>query len=351
MFDEGTGLFSQKAHVRDGAHANTGSNSLYTAMSTAGILKQAAVSPESVVPVGRVLDTLQGIAAAGAAPAFQGILLWVSVLAGDSRGERLVGTLAEPRDLTRLDSATLGHMLHGLAIGAGAYPEKSGVAAEASRRCAAELLTRFSPKADLFRPIARPTGLRSSAGRRLTSFASQVYPLHGLATYYRLVGDAPDPALRRVGERLVDAQGPLGQWWWLYSTTTRTVLEGYPVYSVHQDGMAYMALVPLEQLGEGSFAWPLALGLEWLFEQNELSTSLVSQEPPFICRNIQRAGSDADAPFGISRGNLTRVFARSLLPALVNDRATARPETLEVLRECRSYHLGWLLYASALIAE
>jgi hypothetical protein len=351
MFDERTALFSQKAHVRGDGYANLGSNSQYTAMSLAGILRQTAVSPDGVVPVGRVLDRLHEVAAAGANLAVRGLVLWVSALTGDSRGEQLLAGLAGTQGLERLDSATLGHMLHGLAQGAEAYPGRSAAAVEAGRRCAAELLSRFSAKADLFAPIARPTGLRSAAGKRLTSFASQVYPLHGLASYYRLSGEAPDPALRRAGERLVDAQGALGQWWWLYSTGSRAVLEGYPVYSVHQDGMAYMALVPLEGLGQGSYAAPLALGLEWLYESNELATSLVGREPAFVCRNIQRLGSDADAPFGISRNNFLRVVARSLPLAPKRDHVTVAPEELEVLRECRSYHLGWLLYASALVAE
>src|SRR4029077_12931545 len=142
--------------------------------------------------------------------------------------------------------------------------------------------------------------------------------------------------------------GPLGQWWWLYSPSTATVLEGYPVYSVHQDGMAFMGLVPVEQLGEGSYREALALGLDWLDQRNELSLALVEEEPPFICRNIQRVGSDADAAFGISRGNLARAVARSWRPGSVSDQTEVAPEQLEPLRECRSYHLGWLLYACAL---
>jgi hypothetical protein len=351
MFDKQAALFSQKAHLRGDGYANLGANSQYTAMSLAGILRQTAVSPDSVVPVGRVLDRLHEIAAAGANPAVRGLVLWVSALSGDARGEQLLAGLTETQALERLDSATLGHMLHGLAQGAEAYSGRSGAAVDAGRRCAAELLSRFSARADLFAPISRPTGLRSAAGKRLTSFASQVYPLHGLASYYRLSGEAPDPALRRTAERLVAAQGSLGQWWWLYSTASRAVLEGYPVYSVHQDGMAYMALVPLEGLGQGSYGGPLALGLEWLYERNELSASLVGREPAFVCRNIQRVGSDADAPFGISRANLLKVVARSLPLAPKRDHVTAAPEELEVLRECRSYHLGWLLYASALVAE
>ena len=349
MFDEETGLFCQKA-VADGDRcSNRGSNIFYTAMSTVGILRQPVRSPESVFPLGRALDALHEVAAAGTSPEVLANVIWASALAEDRRGAGLTKELAERSDFRRCDTAALGHVIHGLAIAAEAYPEQSGRAIEAARLWGAELLARFSPAADLFRPIARPSGVRSTLIHRVTSFAAQVYPLHGLATYHRVTGEAPAPALARVAARIVEAQGPLGQWWWLYSTKTRAVLEGYPVYSVHQDGMAFMALLPLEALGVGAYREPLALGLEWLSDRNELSTDLVRRDPPFVFRNIQRAGSDADAMFGISRGNLARVVARSLRPG--TDHTVADPGRLEVLRECRPYHLGWLLYAFALVGE
>jgi hypothetical protein len=112
-----------------------------------------------------------------------------------------------------------------------------------------------------------------------------------------------------------------------------------------------MGLVSVERLGEGSYAKALALGLDWLDGRNELSLELVAEEPPFICRNIQRVGSDADAVFGIGRGNMARVVARSWHPGSVGDQTEVAPQQLEPLRECRSYHLGWLLYAYALSDE
>jgi hypothetical protein len=349
MFDEQTGLFCQKAVADGDVYSNRGSNVFYTAMSTVGILRQPVRPPESVFPLGRALDKLHEIAAAGTSPEVLANVIWASVLAEDRRGERLTKELAGRDDLRHCESAALGHVINGLAIAAEAYPEQSGRAIEAARRCGVELLARFSPAADLFRPIAGRTGLRSTLIHDVTSFAAQVYPLHGLANFYRVTGETPAPALARVAGRIVDAQGPLGQWWWLYSTKGRAILEGYPVYSVHQDGMAFMALLPVEALGLGAYRKPLALGLEWLSDRNELSTDLVRRDPPIVFRNIQRAGSDADGMFGISRGNLARVVARSLRPGA--DHNVADPAALEVLRECRPYHLGWLLHAFALAGE
>jgi hypothetical protein len=349
MFDEGTGLFCQKT-VADGDRlTNQGSNVFYSAMSTVGILRQSLRSPESVFPLGRALDALHGVAAAGTSPQVLANVVWAMALAEDRRGADLTRQLAARDDLLNCESAALGHVIHGLAVAAEAYPEQSGAAIEACRRWAPELLGRFSPAADLFGPFRRPTGVRSALIHRLTSFAAQVYPLHGLASFYRVSGEAPAPALARAAARIVAAQGPLGEWWWLYSTQNTAILEGYPVYSVHQDGMAFMALLPAEKLGLGAYREPLGLGLDWLSGRNELATDLVRRDPPIVFRNIQRVGSDADAMFGISRANLARVVARSLRPG--SDHVEVEPDGLEVLHECRPYHLGWLLHAYALATE
>ncbi len=350
MFDEPSGLFCQKTVAEGDRLSNRGSNAFYSAMSTVGLLRQSARPPESVFPLGRSLDALHDVAMAGAGPEVLANVVWAMALAEDGRGADLTAKLAGRGDLQNCESATLGHVIHGLAIAAEAYPERSGEAIEACRRWAPELLGRFSSEPELFGPFRRPTGVRSALINRLTSFAAQVYPLHGLASFYRVTGEAPSPVLRRVAERIVDAQGPLGQWWWLYSTRTRAVIEGYPVYSVHQDGMAFMALLPVEALGEGSYREPLGLGLDWLFGANELSTAeLVRRDPAAVFRNIQRVGSDADAMFGISGANLRRVIARSLRPGA--DHTHAEPAELEVLYESRPYHLGWLLHAYSLATE
>ena len=350
MFDERSGLFCQKAVADAGRLSNRGSNVFYSAMSTVGLLRQSSRSPESVFPLGRALDALYDAAVAGTGPEVLANIVWAMALAEDRRGAELTGRLAAHEDLGTSESATLGHVIHGLAVAAEAYPERSGEALDACRRWVPELLGRFAPEAELFGPFRRPTGVRSAMISRLTSFAAQVYPLHGLSSFYRVAGEAPSPVLRRAAMRIVEAQGSLGQWWWLYSTRTPAVIEGYPVYSVHQDGMAFMALLPVEALGEGSFRESLALGLAWLFGANELATGdLVSREPAAVFRNIQRVGSDEDAMFGISRANLGRVVARSLRPGA--NHTEASPAGLEVLYESRPYHLGWLLHAYALAGK
>ncbi len=351
MYDERSGLFSHKAELRDDRLVNRRLNAYYSAASLVGILSQSIAPAEQVVPVGQVLDALAAATEAERGLQLLGTSLWAGALAGDGRFARLVGILDEELGAERAESASLGQVLNGLVAGAGAFPDQRDRAAGVASRCAAELQARFSPAAELLRAQPfRPTGVRTLLGSRITSFASQVYPLLGLSSFFAWRGESPPALLRQVADRIVRLQGSQGQWWWLYSPITGAVLERYPVYSVHQDGMAFMGLVPVERLGEGSYRAPLSLGVDWIYGENELSTSLLRQDPPFICRNIQRRRSDADAQFGISRANLASVAARSLRGRPDGDGTPAAAE-LEPLYECRSYHLGWLLYAYSLVAE
>jgi len=208
------------------------------------------------------------------------------------------------------------------------------------------LLDRWSPSAALFAAprTARPKAL---VARNVTSFANQVYPLHAIARHAQAALERIPEAALRTAERLVAHQGPLGQWWWQYSARDGRVLEGYPVYSVHQDGMAFLGLAPMHAAGAGHYADALWRGLLWVDGANELGRSLVRRDRGVVLRCIQRVGSDPDGPSGMSRRNLASVQLASWGIGRPPE-TRADPSGLEVLSECRPYHLGWVLYAGSL---
>jgi hypothetical protein len=352
MFDEGTGLFSHKTVVEGGRYVNREPNVLYSAVSLVGILRQRRRPADAVLPLGRALDGLHRATAERRRPGEMANFVWAATMAEDGRGAEMTRRLAGV-DPASCPSGELGQVLYGLVCGARAYEAERDRATSASRAAARELLGRFSPRAEVFRtsPRARRLPRRELLESGLASFAAQVYPLHGLAALHLHTGEAPPAELKRVADRIVDAQGPLGQWWWIYSSRARVVLEGYPVYSVHQDGMAFLGLSELEPLGVGNYLEPLALGLDWIFGANELGTGVVDREPAMVYRCIQRAGSDADGSYGVSKANLWRILRRSLAPRVSGDVTDACPADLEILRECRSYHLGWLLYADSMVQD
>jgi len=170
-------------------------------------------------------------------------------------------------------------------------------------------------------------------------FADQVYPIQALARLAAATGDAGAlEAANACAARICALQGPAGQWWWHYDSRDGTVVEGYPVYSVHQHAMAPMALLELAEVGGAAHHAEIAAGLGWLETHPEVLPELVNdrlgvvwrkvgrREPPKAARSLS-AVTTSLAP-GFRLPGLDRVFP---------------PDRIDY--ECRPYELGWLLYA------
>lgn len=172
------------------------------------------------------------------------------------------------------------------------------------------------------------------------SFADQVYPIQALA---RLHASAADPealaVANAVAKAICDAQGPAGQWWWHYDSRTGAVVEGYPVYTVHQHAMAPMALLDLADAGGDAHLAEICRGLRWLAAPPEApanGVALVLEDPPITWRKIAR--DDHRKLVRGVRAASTRLHPRSRLAVL--DRMYP-PGAVDY--ECRPYELGWLL--------
>ena len=171
--------------------------------------------------------------------------------------------------------------------------------------------------------------------RGMTSFGGIAYHLTALAECGRALED--DASWERfdaaVGE-VLRLQGARGEWPWFIDVRRRAILDRYELYSVHQDAMAPLFLLPALDAGRDDVREPLERGVAWLFGANELGVSMVLADPFFIHRSIRR------------RERLPRLrrYARARLGGSAGP---APPHRLEVNRECRSYHLGWILYVWA----
>lgn len=166
-------------------------------------------------------------------------------------------------------------------------------------------------------------------------FADQVYPLQALARLHAATGDAEAlHAAERVARRICRVQGPHGEWWWHYDARTGAVVEGYPVYSVHQLAMAPMALLDLADAGGAAHVAEISKGLDWMIERpafvlDDLALTWRKEaraDPRKLVRGLRAAAT------GVHRGLRLGVLDRVYPPRAVD-------------RECRPYELGWLLYA------
>jgi hypothetical protein len=170
------------------------------------------------------------------------------------------------------------------------------------------------------------------------SFADQVYPIQALA---RLHMSADDPealeAASAVAAGICAAQGDEGQWWWHYDSRTGEVVEGYPVYSVHQHAMAPMALLDLADAGGPHYLDAICRGVRWLSDPPETGERMALDEPAVTWRKVARK-DPRKAVRGL-RATFTRIRPGMRIPAL--DRAFP-PGTVD--HECRPYELGWLLF-------
>jgi len=265
--------------------------------------------------------------------------LWAPPVRRFTARHALAELLAEPK---RCDSVDLSWLLLGAeqAIVRGRDDADAPALVEEAK---SRLLALYNASTCLFYRHTR-SGMVSSVSRRVACFANQVYPLLALSVHAkRTACDASRNVVASLSDNLCRLQGPLGQWWWLYNAGDGAVVDGYPVFSVHQDGMALMALFrAADVLGVG-FDGAINRSLNWLDGANERGTSMVAEGPGLILRDIHR--------YGI--GRVGRMFEGTLhcLGRPIAWNGSKKAAAFRVNAECRPYHLGWVLYAAGLAHE
>ena len=263
-----------------------------------------------------------------------GLLFWFAAQLDPNRLAELEGRLKLETALTRFADARRGVTMHlaWFLTGVSYYAQAAGKTKklEDLAKQTFDLLIQNQGKNGYFSHLAYTRSLQAGVRGWMGSFADQVYPIYGMTQFYNAFGDskALEPA-RLCGMAICEAQGSLGQWWWHYDARNGTVFEKYPVFSVHQHGMAPMTLLPLgKALGESFDQW-IYKGLEWIDRRNELSVNMEDSSANVIRRCIRQS-------------RLHRLSS-----ALLGERGNDHPKGLSVLHECRPYELGWLLYGLA----
>jgi len=194
------------------------------------------------------------------------------------------------------------------------------------------LSQRFSCPSGLFLDAA------VSRRRQFSSFASNTYLSLACYIYGEWSGNQYALRLAKACTRkLIELQGPQGEWPWFFYTPGGRVVDFYEVYSVHQGGMAPAFLECAEQHGVPGATDALVRGFNWIFGQNQMNRSMLWRREGLICRSLVRKGE-----FNNKRKRVMRAIAN----AVTGPSATLTdPSRLDLRLECRSYELGWILWS------
>ena len=133
-------------------------------------------------------------------------------------------------------------------------------------------------------------------------------------------------------------QGDDGQWWWHFDVRNGSIIERFPVYAVHQDAMAPMALLAVAEACADRYDDAIARGLHWLVDPPETSQPLIDADEGLIWRKVGRR-----EPVKLARplqAAASRLHPRLRAPGLD---VLLPPSAIDY--ESRPYHMAWILYA------
>ena len=207
-----------------------------------------------------------------------------------------------------------------------------------AEKIAGVLMDSFNPESNLFPRGAARKG-PSALYTHVCCFADVVYPILALSCYYQATGDVRAARVAcSCAEHMCQLQGPEGQWWWHFDVRTGNVLERFPVYSVHQDAMAPMALFALAEACGLDYSRTIEKGLRWLVNPPEISGEIIDMQRNIIWRKVGRR----------EPGKLIRslqAIASYMHPAIKLPYVDIIFPPNSVDYESRPYHMGWILYA------
>jgi hypothetical protein len=174
--------------------------------------------------------------------------------------------------------------------------------------------------------------------RRFASFATQTYLTLACYAYGELMSDdrAIDIA-NACTRKLIERQGPQGEWPWFFDAATGQVLDFYEIYSVHQYGMAPAFLERAEQHGVLEAKDAIVRGFNWVLGNNQLGKPMLVPELSLSIRSQVRKGEMRTKNLRVLRALRNTMFGFKA--------GLVAPSELELRLECRSYELGWILWS------
>jgi hypothetical protein len=337
MFNEKQGLFCYRTRLMGLRIVNEGFSRRYSLIALIGLHRLETLGIPVHMPINRTLDKIAASWGKLENAGDFGLLLWASALISPSCVEALldrhdpIPILQQCRDAREGLTTELSWLLTGLSVLSLKQPRLPEAWEALARRTYQQLMDNCGASG-LFGHMSSRL-FQTPFRARIGCFADQAYPIYALSKFAGAFNNISALiAARRCGEAILSLQGEQGQWWWQYDSLKGEVAGYYPVYSVHQDGMAPMALHALSQATNISFDESVEKSLAWISGRNELQFNMLDFERNLIWRAIR------PPKWAIRHEMLCRAVHLPL---------SSHPQALSVWYECRPYHLGWLIYAFA----
>ncbi len=334
MVDLKTGLFSYSTRIENGHYRNDFTHPLrirYTVNTYAGLLRARSFLQKDWDVPGLFEKFLQTYPVEN--PGDQGLLLLVLTDYDPDRAlewfHTIQSTVTNPVVLAQRPVQELCWLLWG--ITALAHRTQYELATEQ-----AHALWKLIHKDFFCRDSLFPYHQHQWYRKRFVSFGALTYFLRASFSYAKVFQDRYVQVIaEELTKRLIQQQGHRGEWGWFYDVYRGCLVEWYPVYSVHQDSMAMLFLFPALDAGIAEAELAIERSFHWLLGENDLNTPMLRSNPPLIYRSIHRA---EPMEAGL---RLLRAWKNALL-----DRSPqfASAQQLQINTECRSYHIGWILY-------
>jgi hypothetical protein len=336
MYNTESKLFSYRRIINENVMVNEGLSIRYTIIVLLGISRLKAQGKKCRIDMETVLAPLIDSARKMENIGDVGLLLWLCSMTSPNNLNKLLSELDIPcslsryRDYVQGSTMELSWFLSGLSHAAlsrsKSVPDLEALATTIFKK----LMGNYDEKG-IFRHKSKsyfPNFFRNGIG----NFADQVYSIYALAKFSKAFSSKKALNISsESAETICRLQGPQGQWWWHYDAAMGRVIGSYPVFSVHQYGMAPMALSALSEITGQSFSLPISKGLQWLTGENELGYNMIDASRNIIWR-------------GIGHSKLNMCLDRILSLADINN---IHKYNIKIIFECRPYCFGWLLYGLA----
>lgn len=340
MFDSQRQLYCYRLTKEEGSLRREGMSPRYTIITLLGLHRLQQAGGRVPVDIKQVLESLLKDTSWVTNIGDFGLLLWLHSQVLPDRSPDWCSDLEIAHALEHYPDARAGNTMEiswfitGLAqnllSSQGAVPKFADLAKAACTR-----LEKNQGPHGFFGHTERKASLTALLRASIGSFADQVYPIYAMTKLAQACG-LKEPLARAVecAQAICRAQGPLGQWWWHYDSKRGHVVRQYPVFSVHQDGMAPMALFAVGEASGLDFTSPIHKGLQWIYGRNELGQDMRDKSTDLIWRCIFPKPK-------------SMMYLDDLLGMLGKPANGRRAVGYQILFEGRPYHFGWLLYAFA----